>query len=126
MYRYSVLRSVRVPCALDTTPTRIPRLWFAAAAAGKHQHRLKYAGSGRKKRESMKAERLRYDRAEIAARDLHGGMGWGGPILFLGVAPLFLWLVTVYMKPDLRRELVQAVTTGPNEGKETETASTPP
>jgi hypothetical protein len=116
MYRNSVIRSVRVPCALDTTPTRIRRQWFAAAAAaGKHQHRLKYAGSGRKKRESMKAERLRYDRAEIAASDLHGGMGWGGAVLFLGVAPLFLWLVTVYMKPDL-----------PKEGKETEPASTSP
>jgi hypothetical protein len=74
----------------------------------------------------MKAERLRYDRAEIAASDLHGGMGWGGAVLFLGVAPLFLWLVTVYMKPDLRRELVQAVTSGPKEGKETEPASTSP
>lgn len=125
MWRSSVLRSIRIPCSRsnDATPTHSSsRQWFASA--GKHRHRLKYAGSGRKKREVIKAERSRYGREEIVATRLDSGMGWRGPVLFLGLAPLLAWLATVYVKPDLRRELIQAVTMGPKEADKTDSTST--
>jgi hypothetical protein len=96
------------------------------SGAGKHQHRLKYAGSGKRRREE--ARRLARDLDDGAARDgspatsnslLGRAAGGGGqllgwrPILFLGLMPLAAWLATVYAKPNLRKELIRSVTSGP-------------
>jgi hypothetical protein len=103
------------------------------SAGGKHRHRLKHAGSGKRRREE-EARQFGRDRGDGASARGGGGGSPGGasagifgaasgvglwgwrPLLFLGLLPLAAWLATVYVKPDLRRELIHAVASGPRRG----------
>jgi hypothetical protein len=103
-------------------------------STGKAAHRWKYSGSGKRKRE-MEARRVRRERGGGAASDhalvradKQGGssgrwLGWK-PIVFLGVAPLAAWLATVYVKPDLRKELMRSIQSGPKNEQDTSSTST--
>jgi hypothetical protein len=70
---------------------------FSKGNNNKFVHRLKNAGSGRSRRGSVN---LRLETEEPKWE----GLGWS-PILFLGVAPLVAWVVTVAARPDLRNQL---------------------